>query len=299
MERYVIFDIGGTTVKHAIMNAEGEAIESFSYPTPAQGNDEIYELLIQLINESKRKYPIKGVALSIPGAVDINSGEVYYAGSVIDLMHSNVKEKLKETGLPIELENDANCVALAEKWKGNAVNTDNFVCLTLGTGIGGSIYLNGNLYRGKQGMAGEIGLMLLHADSKTPKHLLFEKYSFSRLGSTWNLEDRISKKLERPLTGREIFTLYEQKDEGVTKEVESFYHTIAIGTLNIIHVMAPEKILFGGGISSQHNFISKIKQKISTILPEALELTELDHCHFYNQSGQLGALYHFLKQTNK
>jgi beta-glucoside kinase len=296
MDLFAVFDIGGTSIKHSVMDRQGQALIASTHPTPEQGDNKIFEVLSSIINKYKKRYPIKGVALSVPGAVDIDSGEVYFAGAVTDLMHKRIKEELKDVGLPIELENDANCSALAEKWKGNAVHNENFVCITVGTGIGGAIFLNGDLYRGKFGMAGEFGLICLNMSNNLES--LIDNYSFSRIGSTWNLVNRVSKFYNKKITGEEIFQLYRQGNENVVREVNSFYNALAIGTANLIHALAPEKVLFGGGVSSQKNFISEIKDRIKKIRPEALEISEIDHCLYFNQSGQLGALYHFLKQRN-
>ncbi|MFY0760250.1 ROK family protein [Metabacillus dongyingensis] len=296
MELAAVFDIGGTSVKSAVMNSDGKVIESNVHQTPPQGNNEIFTMLIDQTEEYKQKYPIKGIALSVPGAVDVHTGNVFFAGAVTDLQNKRVKEELKCLKLPIELENDANCAALAEKWKGNAIANNHFVVLTVGTGIGGSIFINNELYRGRQGMAGEFGLMCLQITEKLP--LLMETATLSRLGSTWNLIDRVNNRLHQAYTGEEIFDLYQKKNQVITEEVEAFFTALAVGTVNIIHSLAPEKILFGGGVSSQEAFISLLKDKIGLIRPEALELTNIDHCRYFNQSGLLGALHHYHRQRN-
>ncbi|WP_128894523.1 ROK family protein [Longirhabdus pacifica] len=301
MTYYAVFDIGGTSVKHAVIDEQGNFHSENKMQTPKPGNDEIYKILTDQIEQDKINYKVKGVALSVPGAVDIHTGHVYYTGSVMDFMGQNMKEKLASVGLPIECENDAHCAALAEKWQGNAIDVNNFICITVGTGIGGALFLNGDIYRGKRGMAGEVGLMMLHNPSYTlPEQLanVIHTETLSRLGSTWNLLDRLRKK-NIHVTGQEVFKLYEAQHKDVRKELDALYNALAVGICNIAHSIAPEKIIIGGGISQQPSFLHPIKDRVTNIAPTLLEWMELEHCRFYNQAGLVGALYHFLKMQAK
>jgi beta-glucoside kinase len=291
VDHYLVFDIGGTTVKFSVMDKQANVVESSSCPTPNQGEGQIFKLIIEIANNYKRKWKLNGIALSVPGAVDVESGYVHFAGQVTDFIGKSIKEELAEIGLPIELENDANCATLAEKWKGNAQECMSFICLTIGTGIGGGIYLDGLLKRGKNGMAGEVGLMILNTTE--PLDTLIETRTFSRLGSTWNLINRVNLKTGKKLSGEEIFDGYYSKDKMIEREVESFFDAIGIGTANLIHTLAPEKILFGGGISEQPGFADHIKERLKKIRPETLDITEIGVCKFKNLAGQIGALYHF------
>lgn len=295
MSYYSVFDIGGTNVKYSVMDEKGAMLEDGKLSTPLQGNGDIFPLIIDKVKSHQKYYDIQGVALSVPGAVQIETGYVYFAGQVTDLMYKEVKKELQELNLPIELENDANCAALAEKWQGNAKTNENFICITVGTGIGGAIFINNKIFHGRNGMAGEFGLMLL--DSQKPTTNLLDGNTFSRMGSTWNLIDRVEQTTGKSLTGEVIYELYlSGADDSILQEVDRFFDAIAIGTCNLIHTLAPEKVLFGGGISEQKGFVSEIINRIKEIRPEILQLSELDVCKFGNNAGQIGALYHFLQQ---
>ncbi|HHQ8914824.1 TPA: ROK family protein, partial [Bacillus cereus] len=152
MPQYVVIDIGGTTIKHSVMNHEAEFLKTGVTTTPKQGGNGIFNCLLDIVNYYKKSFLIKGVALSVPGAVNPEDGYVYFAGAVTDLTNRSLKKELSILNLPIELENDANCATLAEKWRGNATQCESFVCITAGTGIGGGIFINGDLYRGEKGM---------------------------------------------------------------------------------------------------------------------------------------------------
>ncbi|MFC0272674.1 ROK family protein [Metabacillus herbersteinensis] len=291
MEVYLVYDIGGMSVKYSVMDEHANILESSSCPTPNQCKGDIFKLIIDTTEKYKSKWNLSGVALSVPGAVEVESGYVHYAGQVTDFIGKSIKEELAAINLPIEVENDANCATLAEKWKGNGQECNSFICITIGTGIGGGIFLDGKLRRGKKGMAGEVGLMIL--DSTQSLETLNETSTFSRLGSTWNLLNRIYLNTGEKLTGEELFARYNRKDKTIAVEIETFFDSLAIGTANLIHTLAPEKVLFGGGISEQTGFAKNIIGRLDRIRPEILNITEIDVCKFRNLAGQIGALYHF------
>ncbi|WP_436376031.1 ROK family protein [Cytobacillus sp. BC1816] len=293
MYQFLVYDIGGTSVKLSIMDEHSNVIERASFQTPVERNGSIFQLLIETAKSYQKKHTLSGLALSVPAAVDEKSGYVHYAGQITDLIGKNIKNELAELGIPIEIENDANCAALAEKWKGNAQNCSNFVCLTIGTGIGGGIYLNGDLYRGKKGLAGEVGRMFM--DASQP----IENTTFSRLGSTWNLLHRVFLKTGERITGEELFKRYYLNDHRISEIVDKFFETLAVGSANLIHTLSPDKILFGGGISAQPNFANHIRDRLDLICPGLLSITEIEVCKFGNSAGQVGALYHFLSMREK
>ena len=199
---YIVFDIGGTSIKYSIMNKDGEFIESDSVKTPLQGENKTQEVLVDVINAYKIKYDIKGVAMSVPGGID-DDGYIHFMGQVKDLQCMYLNKYIKEhTGLNCIYDNDVNCVAMAEKYKGNAVDNKNFVCITIGTGIGGGIFINNQLYRGYRGMAGEFGINILEHRLSRLEDISMK--TFSRLGSTYNLIDRVNKLKNSNLDGIQV-----------------------------------------------------------------------------------------------
>ena len=202
---YIVFDIGGTFIKYSIMNNDSEFIESDSIKTPQQGEGKTQEILVDIINNYKTKYDIKGVAMSVPGAID-DDGYIHFMGQVIDLQNMYLNKYIKEhTGLNCVYDNDVNCVAMAEKFMGNAVDNKNFVCITIGTGIGGGVFINNKLYRGHRGMAGEFGINILENRISQLENMHMK--TFSRLGSTYNLIDRVNKLKNTNLDGIQVFEL--------------------------------------------------------------------------------------------
>lgn len=297
MTYYTVLDIGGTSVKAAVMNETGAIISEEIISTPEQGDGEIYNLIRQIVAKNKIDYQsIAGLALSIPAAVNIENGYVSYAGAVTDLVGTYVKEELADLNIPIEVENDANCAALAEKWKGHAMDIDSFLCVTVGTGIGGAIHLENGILHGQEGMGGEFGLMLLgHTD---PIEDLFATQSFSRVSSTWNMINHLNKHFETTRTGEEWFALYDHGDIEVAKIIERFYYQMSLGIINLMHLFAPEKILIGGGISGRADLIQYIQRQVLKAPTPLATKVIIEACKFENLAGSTGALYHFLKRQN-
>ena len=288
---YIVFDIGGMSIKYSIMNKDGKFIESDSIDTPQQGEGKTQEILVDIINDYKIKYDIKGVAMSVPGGID-DDGYIHFMGQVIDLQNMYLNKYIKErTGLDCIYDNDVNCVAMAEKYMGNAVDNKNFVCITIGTGIGGGVFINNQLYRGHRGMAGEFGINILEHRLSNLEDIPMK--TFSRLGSTYNLINRVNKLKDSKLDGIEILELA-KRDNEVKDLIEDFYFSLAIGIYNIIYNFAPEKVLLGGGVSSRDDLIENINRYLKLLNPEILNMVTIDTCKFQNNSGKIGALYKYL-----
>ena len=288
---YIVFDIGGMSIKYSIMNKDGKFIESDSIDTPQQGEGKTQEILVDIINDYKIKYDIKGVAMSVPGGID-DDGYIHFMGQVIDLQNMYLNKYIKErTGLDCIYDNDVNCVAMAEKYMGNAVDNKNFVCITIGTGIGGGVFRNKQLYREHRGMAGEFGINILEHRLSNLEDIPMK--TFSRLGSTYNLINRVNKLKDSKLDGIEIFELA-KRDNEVKDLIEDFYFSLAIGIYNIIYNFAPEKVLLGGGVSSRDDLIENINRYLKLLNPEILNMVTIDTCKFQNNSGKIGALYKYL-----
>lgn len=296
MKLYSVMDIGGTYVKASVMNEKGEVVTEERIPTPEQGDGEIFRLIRSIVHRNMDKHTaISGLALSIPAAVNVENGFVSYAGSVTDLIGSSIKEELADLNMPVEVENDANCAALAEKWKGNAKDAESFLCVTVGTGIGGAIYLHNGILHGQEGMAGEFGLMLLTHEGEMED--LFEKRSFSRVASTWNMIDHLNKAFNISRTGEEWFKLFDNGDKEVAKIIEKFYYSMSLGIINLMHIFAPEKILVGGGLSEREDLIDFIRQQVTKVPTPIAEKVKIEACKQGNQAGLIGALYHFMQRN--
>lgn len=159
----LVIDIGGTNIKYALATRDGQLSFKGSMPTQAfKGAELLFEKVGQIVLEIQQKRKIDGIAISTAGQVDAQSGVIVHATDAIPgYTGFLLKERLeKNFKLPVSVENDVHCAALGELWKGN-VPTHDFLALTIGTGIGGAVVINGEIYHGATYSAGEIGHMTL------------------------------------------------------------------------------------------------------------------------------------------
>ena len=292
---YLSFDVGGTKTKYSLINECGEILESGSFSTK-DNKEVIFSNVKNIAEEFKNKnYDIDRLAFSMPGVIDVKRGHMITGGALYDLYDFPFKEELeKYVGIPVELENDVNCVALAEKWQGNAKECENFVCLTVGTGVGGAIYIDGKMVRGTKYAAGEFGFMI------TDRRENYEEASLSMSGSvrggliqTYAREKGIN---WEELNGEKIFELAKQGDMIAKKVINDFYTSLAYSVYNLAVSLNPEKILIGGEITKREDFIEIIENKVETIKKDVcpLKMPKIERCKFLNDSGKIGAVYHFI-----
>lgn len=176
--RYLSFDVGGTNTKYSLIDSMGNILESDSVPTKDDRHEIFNKIKIVVEKYKEKGIDISGLAFSMPGVIDVERGHMITGGALFDMYDFPFKEELEKfLGLPVELENDVNCVALAEKWLGNAKECKNFLCMTIGTGVGGAIFINGEMVRGSNFSAGEFGFMI------TDRREDYEEASLSMSGS--------------------------------------------------------------------------------------------------------------------
>lgn len=300
MKNYIVFDVGGSAVKFAVMNEEGDFLEKGSYPSAPHDFEKFKENLIAVALEHKDKYQVEGIAFSLPGGVDSEKG-IIGGSSALPCIHGpNFKEVFGEaTGLPVEMENDANCAALGEVWKGAAKDNQDVMFLVIGTGIGGAIVKERKIHKGAHLHGGEIGYMVLNVAEKNGKPFF---QTWSKIAAMWSLINRVAKiKGDRPdeWNGKKVFAAAEAGDEDCIKEIDHFFLYIAQGIYNIQYVYDPEKIIIGGAISSRADLLDQINQRLDIVLESvgfANVRPTLEICHYQNDANLIGALFHYLEQ---
>ena len=299
--RYLSFDVGGTNIKYSLIDTNGNILKSDKYTT-ITNREEFLNKIEDIVKENSEK--IEGLAFSMPGVIDVDKGHMITGGALYELYDYNFKEELeKRIKIPVEIENDVNCVALAEKWLGNAKENKNFICLTIGTGVGGALFINDKIVRGAKYSAGEFGFMITERLKNTADSTLSMRGSV-RGGLIKSYAKKVNQNWEE-LDGKKIFEYAENGDEIAIETINEFYTNIAYSIFNLIVSLNPEKILVGGEISVRTDFIEKIKEKLEEIKSEIVDLKNLEfpvieRCKFLNDSGKIGALYNFkLMQKNR
>lgn len=288
-------DIGGTAIKYGLFDSSGSALtDLYEKVTPkSETTNYIMETIIQIIKYMKEKHTIKGIAVSTAGVVDSQSGSVVFAGPTIpDYTNTPIKRIIEESfGIPCEVENDVNCAALGEWWKGAGKKSSSLVCVTIGTGVGGAVILNGQLWSGAAHSAGELGYLPMPSGK-----MLQEEASATSLVSNYSLLSGIP---VNQLNGKIIFEKAKSGEGEAIKAIDNMLTALNQGLLAATYLISPDTIVIGGGVAVQKEYLenkieAKLKQHIISdrMLPRKINCAELG-----NSAGMIGAIYHF-KEKN-
>lgn len=295
MGRYLGIDIGGTEIKYGIFDENGNEFieESGSVKSVRDDLNKIIDILSRIIKDAKE---IDGVGISIPGGVDNENGVIIECGAIPVLAGVDLIGILNEkTGFNVAIENDANCVVLAEKWIGNGKDCSSFVCMTIGTGIGGGMFINNKIHVGKNFFAGEFGYIIIEE---------FEDYnniptlSFSSATEPLLKQVALAKRMKfEDINGLKVFEMIENGDEVVIEVYRKWLRKLCIGINNIGFSIDPEKFLIGGGVSGASRLIPDIKEGLRKINPYT-ESWNIETCKHFNSSGKIGAVYNYLVRND-
>lgn len=310
---YIGIDLGGSQIKYGIVSSSGKVLIRGGRLTPQKSGrrgviNSLIEIADNLLNFArKNKIRIKAIGVGSPGCVDINTGKVL--GSCPNLpfwVGTNLKQIFRKFYLPITTDNDANLMALAEAKFGAARNCHNVVCLTIGSGIGGGIILNGEIYRGSNFAAGEIG--------HTSVNFLGERCNCGRLdcmetyasanamlkrsqklarADKKSLLNQLIKKNGNRLDVPTLFLAYGKKDRIAQKIVEETGETLSTGIANVVNILSPEMVVIGGGLVDENaDIIKKIEKQVKQkAFPTATKNLKIRRAKLGNQAGFIGAAY--------
>jgi glucokinase len=255
MNSYVIgIDIGGTKVAIGIVDEFGSVHAQTRIPTnliipPSEMIEQIVQSIHLLFEESGLHLEqVMGIGIGAPGPVDAQNGMITCPPNLPNWIQVPIVAELEATfGVPVRLENDASAAALAEKWVGAAQDNGNFVYMTISTGIGAGLYLDGRLITGSRGNAGDIGHMVIDPTKGTCP--CGQKGCFEWLASGTAIARRGSEIMGAELTTKEVFDLYKEKHPKIYTMIDDVFTSIGIGCVTIINLFDPEKIVIGGGVS--------------------------------------------------
>ena len=283
---YLVFDIGGSSNKYALIEND-KIVEKFS-SKQEKNMEDLLKFFEDKINFFAKSHKIDGIGFSSPGTVDSSTGNIYGKSAVEFITEYNFALEIKNKfNLPVAIENDANCAALAEIFYGK-VDKNYLAFLIIGSGIGGSITKNGKIIKGKSLEAGEFGYMLLKNEEGN-----FD--NFSKLATLPNIRRKMIKKYGIDESTYLIFDKYMQKKEPYFTEVDQMFTYLAMGIYNIFYTVNPEKIYLGGAISSDERFVREIKNKLNTGVFRSIDI-DISSVSFFNDNNLYGA-YANLKQS--
>lgn len=295
MKKYLGIDVGGTYIKYGTYTINGEEVNNYKVKTDTTNLETFVNTIVTIIEENNE---VDGIGVSLPGFIDINTGQILDPGAIEPLRGQNLKEIIfNRCGKEVDIENDANCVALAEKWIGKGKGYSNFFTLTIGTGIGGGIIINDRLFRGNKFMAGEFGYMIVDGIRTNPK-----ASTASTIASTYSLVQTVATKKGinvEDLNGEKIFKMLVDKDEETLEIYNKWIENISLTIYNLVYSFNPDSILIGGGVSSQVKVIEDIRAKVDEFDERTTQFVDIDSCKFNNDSGKIGAIYNHLVNNNK
>lgn len=293
MRKYVSFDVGGTDIKYALIDEKANIIEKYKTATEAyKGGKQILEKVINIVKEFQKREKISGVAISTAGMVDVETGEIFYLSTIPDYIGINFKKEIEgKLNLPCEVENDVNCAGLAEYISGVSKGSKIAVMITVGTGIGGSIIINGKMLHGFSNSAGEVAYMNIDGEN------------FQDIASTRALIAEVVNKKRDILenwSGMRVFEEAKKGDEICCKAIDKMVDFLGKGIANICCVVNPEVVILGGGIMEQEGYLkSKIEKSLKKYLVAPIEKhTEIRFAKHKNDAGILGAFYNLLGKEN-
>ena len=299
MMYYICIDIGGTSIKYGVLSEKGEIFIDGTVSTKVTEKENFIlsdvKKLIKNILDEYRNYEIKGICISTAGVVNPEKGEIAYAGPTIPkYTGTKIKEELeKEFSIPCEVENDVNCAGLGEYWRGAGKGSKSMVCLTIGTGIGGSVILDGKLLNGIGYTAGEIGYM--DVNGSYIQNIASSRYLVEKVQ-----KEKVEKEgITDAITGVDIFELAKKGDEICIAGIDEIISNLAVGVRNIIYLLNPEVIVIGGGITAQKEYLEeKIRKEVNDgMISDMFRKTRIELAQQGNQAGLLGALYNFLNKN--
>jgi glucokinase len=294
------FDIGGTFIKYGVVDINGKILYKNKVSTPKNNcKVSIPNIICCEAKEIRKKYNIVSIGISTAGQVDSNAGEIIFAADNIpEYTGTNFKGIVKEElGIKCYVENDVNAAALGELWLGSGQGENTFLCITLGTGIGGAIIINRTLYKGAGGNAGELGHMIINENGE--KCACSLNGCYERYASTSALVRAYAKAVDiESINGQKIINKVIAGDKIAIRVYDEFIDHIVNGLVGITHIIDPGLIIIGGGISEAGEmFFDEINRRFKKkVIASYSKYTKIVKAALGNDAGLIGACYITLQE---
>lgn len=305
---YIGVDLGGTNIAAGVVDENGKILVQDSTPTL---NERPYtEIVKDMANLCKKiiddaglaESDIKAIGIGSPGSIDNENGVVVYANN-LKMDHSPIAAELKKyINVPVNIENDANAAAYGE-YVINGGGVDDFVFITLGTGVGGGVIINKKIYRGFNGAGGELGHITLVHDGEPctcGNHGCWEAYASvtalirqteaAMKENPDSMMHEVAKK-ENKVSGKTAFIAAKNGDAAAQKVVDTYIGYVADGIMSVINIFQPEKLVIGGGISKEGDYLLKpiIRYVDKAGYNKYMKKTKISIATLFNDAGIIGA----------
>lgn len=328
MKEYIIgIDLGGTNVRVAAVTSEGEILEKIERRSEVhRGRDQVIERLLKAIEEIRKPLQEKGLELSaiglgIPGIINIKEGIIVQSPNFPDWNEFSLRSYLEnKLDVPFWIENDANAAALGELWMGAGRGSKHFCCLTLGTGVGSGIIVDGKILHGVDGMAGEAGHIVVNPEGplcgcgnygclevyasatglmRMAKEAL-ARGAFQQLPPSMRREARGEIK-EDLLTAKALHVLAEEGDPEARRIFSEMGRYLGIGLVTLIQLFNMERIILGGGVSEAWDYFTpEMENQIQIRAYKAsARRVKIQKALCGGDAGMLGAAYVALQELKE
>lgn len=284
--KLTVLDIGGTSIKSGVYR-DGCLHEIEEHATEAEkGGSCIVSKICQII---MTKGICDGIGISTAGQVDNVTGTIIHANDNLPGYTGIQLGKILNTqfGVPVAVENDVNAAALGEGHFGAGQGEKNYLCLTYGTGVGGAIVINGELYRGFSGSAGEFGSMIIHGEEAEAGRRI--SGSYENYASTKILVRKVQEVNPEIKTGRQVFSNLDRP--WVHQIVDEWIDEIAHGLVTLIHVFNPGCVILGGGVMKQPYVVEAVKKNVLSRIMPSFAGVKICPAALENRAGLWGAVY--------
>ncbi|NLM66893.1 MAG: ROK family glucokinase [Enterococcus sp.] len=310
-KKLIGIDLGGTTVKFAILTKEGEIQQKWSIETNIlDEGSHIVPDIIASVNHHLELYGLKaedfiGIGMGTPGSVDRENGTVIGAYNLNWKTLQPVRDQIEAgTGIKFAMDNDANVAALGERWKGAGENNPDVIFITLGTGVGGGIIMENLLLHGVAGCAGEIGHITVDPNGfpcTCGKVGCLETVSSAtgvvrvarHLAEEYAGDSELKRRLDdgQDISSKDVFELAQENDDFALLVVDKvcFYLGLACGNLG--NTLNPSSIVLGGGVSAAGEFLRSRVEKyfFQFTFPQVNQSTKIKLAELGNDAGVIGA----------
>lgn len=284
----LVFDMGGTSVKYGYWDDNEQLRDKNSFKSPKDWT-EMKSKLTEVKQQYEEKYPLQGAAFSAPGAVNQTKRQIEGFSALNYLNYFPIYDEMEEVfGLPVSIENDANCAGLAEVWRGAAKDNENVLFVVLGSGVGGAVIVNKQVHHGHHLHGGEFGFMLMN-----------DREVFSQVGTAVAMARKYAERkglAEDEIDGKAVFELAEKGDSIALEEEARFYKYLTRGLFNLAVAFDPEKVIIGGGVSNHEGLLERIDlemEKLKNQMGFFPFKPEVTTCEFKSDANLIGAVYNF------
>lgn len=286
---YLGIDVGGTTIKFAIINEEYKIVHYENCLTPNNIDVRIVDEMYKISKKLKEKYDFNYIGISTAGVVDTNKAEIVDSGiNILNYIGTNFQKELGDKlGVKVYADNDVNCALLGEQWLGSAKGLDEVFCIALGTGIGGAYYLN-SLPAGSNFSVGEVGRGKYDRTTNT---------NYEQRASTLALDRKIKKEINEKLSVKEFFKLCKNEDEKCLTILDEWLTHLADGLVDIMLILDPKYIVIGGAVSHQGEYLlNLIRNKVKELHPIKINKTKFLTASLGNDAALYGAISVFINK---